>query len=84
MNGIDESAQAMSLVAFIAVASITLLLCVMTGPDHDDLAEFYTGYHSLSPSATASPSRVTTSPRRPSSAPADSSRSPATTGWWSV
>ncbi|MGW3656648.1 sodium/solute symporter [Streptomyces sp. NPDC005151] len=49
MNGIDESAQAMSLVAFLAVASVTLLLCVMTGPDHDDLTEFYTGYHSLSP-----------------------------------
>ncbi|MEU1127236.1 cation acetate symporter [Streptomyces sp. NPDC005899] len=39
----------MSLTAFIAVASITLLLCVMTGPDRDDLDEFYTGYRSLSP-----------------------------------
>ncbi|MEW2399883.1 cation acetate symporter [Streptomyces sp. NPDC046862] len=43
------SAQAMSLVAFTAVATITLLLCVMTGPDRDDLDEFYTGYRSLSP-----------------------------------
>ncbi|MDT9696718.1 cation acetate symporter [Streptomyces sp. P17] len=41
-------AQAMSLVAFSAVATITLLLCVMTGPDRDDLDEFYTGYGSLS------------------------------------
>jgi SSS family solute:Na+ symporter/cation/acetate symporter len=39
----------MSLVAFSAVATITLLLCVMTGPDRDDLDEFYTGYNSLSP-----------------------------------
>ena len=49
MNGFDESAQTMSLVAFIAVATVTLLLCVMTGPDRDDLDEFYTGYGSLSP-----------------------------------
>ncbi|MBN0046035.1 cation acetate symporter [Streptomyces actuosus] len=39
----------MSLVAFTAVATVTLLLCVMTGPDRDDLDEFYTGYGSLSP-----------------------------------
>ncbi|RFU87462.1 cation acetate symporter [Streptomyces triticagri] len=39
----------MSLVAFTAVATITLLLCVMTGPDRDDLDEFYTGYRGLSP-----------------------------------
>lgn len=49
MNGFNESAQTMSLVAFIAVATVTLLLCVMTGPDRDDLDEFYTGYRSLSP-----------------------------------
>ncbi|MET7382788.1 cation acetate symporter [Streptomyces sp. NPDC005526] len=39
----------MSLVAFTTVATITLFLCVMTGPDRDDLDEFYTGYGSLSP-----------------------------------
>ncbi|GAB2763482.1 cation acetate symporter [Streptomyces bullii] len=43
------NAQEMSLVGFSAVATITLLLCVMTGPDRDDLDEFYTGYGSLSP-----------------------------------
>ncbi|MEU5363444.1 cation acetate symporter [Streptomyces sp. NPDC005925] len=43
------NAQAMSLVGFSAVTAITLLLCVMTGPDRDDLDEFYTGYSSLSP-----------------------------------
>ena len=49
LTGFSDSAQAMSLVAFSAVATITLLLCVMTGPDRDDLDEFYTGYGSLSP-----------------------------------
>ncbi|NGO11496.1 cation acetate symporter [Streptomyces sp. HC44] len=49
MTGFSSSAQAMSLVAFTVVATITLLLCVMTGPDRDDLDEFYTGYSSLSP-----------------------------------
>ncbi|MEU6356914.1 cation acetate symporter [Streptomyces sp. NPDC047072] len=49
MTGFSDSAQAMSLVAFSAVATLTLLLCVMTGPDRDDLDEFYTGYNSLSP-----------------------------------
>ncbi|MGW0654628.1 cation acetate symporter, partial [Streptomyces umbrinus] len=49
MTGFSSSAQAMSLVAFTVVATITLLLCVMTGPDRDDLDEFYTGYGSLSP-----------------------------------
>ena len=43
------NAQAMSLVGFSAVTAITLLLCVMTGPDRDDLDEFYTVYRSLSP-----------------------------------
>ncbi|MEV6738534.1 cation acetate symporter [Streptomyces sp. NPDC051104] len=49
ITGFSSSAQAMSLVAFTTVATITLLLCVMTGPDRDDLDEFYTGYSSLSP-----------------------------------
>ncbi|MCT9080017.1 cation acetate symporter [Streptomyces fulvoviolaceus] len=49
MTGFSDSSQAMSLVAFSAVATLTLLLCVMTGPDNDDLDEFYTGYGSLSP-----------------------------------
>ncbi|MFI1396120.1 cation acetate symporter [Streptomyces sp. NPDC020681] len=49
MNGFSSEAQTMSLVAFIAVITVTLLLCVMTGPDRDDLDEFYTGFRSLSP-----------------------------------
>ncbi|MDQ0991356.1 cation acetate symporter [Streptomyces sp. V3I7] len=49
LTGFSDSAQAMALVGFSAVATVTLLLCVMTGPDRDDLDEFYTGYGSLSP-----------------------------------
>ncbi|MEU6391285.1 cation acetate symporter [Streptomyces sp. NPDC046939] len=39
----------MSLVAFTAAATVTLLLCIVTGPDRDDLEEFYTGFGRLSP-----------------------------------
>ncbi|MFF2011594.1 cation acetate symporter [Streptomyces sp. NPDC058195] len=49
MNGFDNSAHSMSLVAFLAVGTVALLLCVMTGPDRDDLDEFYTGSRSLGP-----------------------------------
>ncbi|MEU0441286.1 cation acetate symporter [Streptomyces sp. NPDC006186] len=49
MTDFDGSGQTLSLLAFTAVATVTLLLCVMTGPDRDDLDEFYTGYSSLSP-----------------------------------
>ncbi|MGW0995504.1 sodium/solute symporter [Streptomyces sp. NPDC002523] len=49
LTGFTGSAQTMSLVAFSTVATLTLLLCVMTGPDRDDLDEFYTGYGTLSP-----------------------------------
>ncbi|MGW7198515.1 sodium/solute symporter [Streptomyces chryseus] len=49
MTEFSSGAQTMSLIAFITVITVTLLVCVMTGPDHDDLGEFYTGYRSLSP-----------------------------------
>ncbi|GGU18309.1 sodium/solute symporter [Streptomyces daghestanicus] len=49
MTGFSDDARAMSLVGFCTVVTVTLLLCVMTGPDRDDLDEFYTGYGSLSP-----------------------------------
>ena len=49
MTEFSGNAQTMALVGFTTVATITLLLCVMTGPDRDDLDEFYTGYGSLSP-----------------------------------
>lgn len=41
--------QTTCLIAFTAVATATLLLCVLTGPDRDDLDEFYTGSRSLTP-----------------------------------
>ncbi|MEW2526070.1 cation acetate symporter [Streptomyces sp. NPDC047071] len=44
-----DTTQGTSLVAFTAVVTLTLLLCVMTGPDRDDLGEFYTGYGRLTP-----------------------------------
>ncbi|MEU8469821.1 cation acetate symporter [Streptomyces sp. NPDC029006] len=49
LSGFSDSARAMSLVAFSTVVTVTLLLCVLTGPDGDDLDAFYTGYGSLSP-----------------------------------
>lgn len=49
MTEFDGSAQSWSLVAFSSVVALTLMLCVLTGPDRDDLDEFYTGYRSLSP-----------------------------------
>ncbi|MFB0618472.1 cation acetate symporter [Streptomyces sp. AGS-58] len=49
LSGFSDSARAMSLVAFSTVATVTLLLCVLTGPDGDDLDAFYTGYGALSP-----------------------------------
>ncbi|MEU9334968.1 cation acetate symporter [Streptomyces sp. NPDC048290] len=49
MNGFSDSDQSMALVAFTAVVTVTLLLCVMTGPDRDEIDEFYTGYGALSP-----------------------------------
>ncbi|MEU6406379.1 cation acetate symporter [Streptomyces sp. NPDC046985] len=49
MTEFSGPAQSWSLVAFCSVVALTLLLCILTGPDADDLAEFYTGYRSLSP-----------------------------------
>lgn len=49
MTGLTGSAHSWSLVAFCSVVTVTLLLCVITGPDRDDLADFYTGYRGLSP-----------------------------------
>ncbi|MGW5303203.1 sodium/solute symporter [Streptomyces griseoluteus] len=49
MTEFSGPAQSWSLAAFCSVVALTLLLCVLTGPDADDLAEFYTGYKSLSP-----------------------------------
>ncbi|MER6467009.1 cation acetate symporter [Streptomyces sp. NPDC001228] len=39
----------MSFVAFCAATALALTLCVVTGPDSEGLAEFYTGHGSTSP-----------------------------------
>ncbi|MET7606170.1 cation acetate symporter [Streptomyces avermitilis] len=49
MTDFTGSTRSWSLVAFCAAVTVTLLLCILTGPDSDDLDEFYTGYRSLSP-----------------------------------
>ncbi|GGX69843.1 sodium/solute symporter [Streptomyces fructofermentans] len=49
MTEFSGSTQTWSLVAFSIAVTITLLLCVLTGPGSDDLDDFYTGYRSLSP-----------------------------------
>ncbi|MFJ5646100.1 cation acetate symporter [Streptomyces sp. NPDC093223] len=38
----------MSFVALCAIGAVTLLMCVLTGPDGDQLDEFYRGYEGLS------------------------------------
>ncbi|GGW42413.1 cation acetate symporter [Streptomyces lucensis JCM 4490] len=49
MNGFGSGTQASVLLLFTALVTFTLLMCVMAGPDRDDLANFYTGYLSLTP-----------------------------------
>ncbi|WP_338699414.1 cation acetate symporter [Streptomyces sp. Q6] len=41
------STESMALVAFTGVGSVILLLCIVTGPERDDLTEFYTGFGRL-------------------------------------
>ncbi|MGP3947819.1 sodium/solute symporter [Streptomyces sp. 7N604] len=41
--------QTTVLLIFTVLVTVTLLLCVMAGPDRDDLANFYTGYRRLTP-----------------------------------
>ncbi|WP_406164803.1 cation acetate symporter [Streptomyces sp. NBC_00996] len=49
MNDFTSGTQATVLILFTALATFTLLMCVMAGPDRDDLTNFYTGYLSLTP-----------------------------------
>ncbi|MFF3941002.1 sodium/solute symporter [Streptomyces phaeofaciens] len=44
-----DSAQGFALVAFTAIVTVTLMLCVVSGPDSENLEEFYTGYGRFSP-----------------------------------
>ncbi|MGP3998831.1 sodium/solute symporter [Streptomyces sp. 8N706] len=49
MNDFTSHTQTAVLLLFTALVTITLLLCVMAGPDRDELANFYTGYRTLTP-----------------------------------
>ncbi|MEU6369354.1 cation acetate symporter [Streptomyces sp. NPDC046931] len=49
MNDFGSGTQAIVLVLFTTLVTLTLLMCVMAGPDRDDLTNFYTGYRSLTP-----------------------------------
>ncbi|MFF7125278.1 cation acetate symporter [Streptomyces sp. NPDC008240] len=49
MNDFSSGTQATVLILFTTLATVTLLMCVMAGPDRDDLTNFYTGYRSLTP-----------------------------------
>ncbi|GGU98877.1 cation acetate symporter [Streptomyces filipinensis] len=49
MNDFSSGTQASVLMLFTALVTLTLLMCVMAGPDRDDLTNFYTGYRSLTP-----------------------------------
>ncbi|MFD9094324.1 cation acetate symporter [Streptomyces collinus] len=49
MNDFGTGTQTVVLVLFTTLVTLTLLMCVMAGPDRDDLTNFYTGYLSLTP-----------------------------------
>ncbi|MFF3934736.1 sodium/solute symporter [Streptomyces phaeofaciens] len=49
MTDVDSGSQAIVLVLFTALVTVTLMMCVMAGPERDDLTNFYTGYRSLTP-----------------------------------
>ncbi|MEU6069809.1 MULTISPECIES: sodium/solute symporter [Streptomyces] len=49
MTDFGSGTQATVLILFTALVTLTLLMCVMAGPDRDDLTNFYTGYLSLTP-----------------------------------
>ncbi|WP_309238077.1 cation acetate symporter [Streptomyces albidus (ex Kaewkla and Franco 2022)] len=49
MNSVDSTSQSLSFAIFAALVSVTMLLCVMTSAERDDLDEFYTGFRTLAP-----------------------------------
>lgn len=48
-GSVDASSQSLSFAIFAALVSITMLLCIMTSAERDDLDEFYTGFRTLAP-----------------------------------
>ena len=49
MNDFSSGTHAVVLVLFTTLVTVTLMMCVMAGPERDDLTDFYTGYRSLTP-----------------------------------
>ncbi|OEV11291.1 cation acetate symporter [Streptomyces nanshensis] len=48
-SAVDAGSQSLSFAIFAALVSVTLLLCIMTSAERDDLDEFYTGFRTLAP-----------------------------------
>jgi Na+(H+)/acetate symporter ActP len=48
-SSVDAGSQSLSFAIFAALVSVTLLLCIMTSAERDDLDEFYTGFRTLAP-----------------------------------
>ncbi|MFC4494235.1 cation acetate symporter [Streptomyces ovatisporus] len=46
---VDAGSQSLSFAIFAGLVSITMLLCIMTSAERDDLDEFYTGFRTLAP-----------------------------------
>ncbi|GAA5019770.1 cation acetate symporter [Kitasatospora paranensis] len=46
---LGANTQAMILVSFLVVIGVCMLLCVMVGPDGDEIADFYTAGRTLTP-----------------------------------
>lgn len=48
-DAVDATSQSLSFAIFAALVSVTMLLCIMTSAERDDLDEFYTGFRTLAP-----------------------------------
>ena len=49
VSGTGQSTHTPVLIAFLAFVALALLLCVLVGPDQDEVGEFYTGNRNLTP-----------------------------------
>ncbi len=49
MTMLSASLEAAAVVIFAVLASVAMLLCIVAGAEPDDLADFYTGYGTLTP-----------------------------------
>ncbi|MBW1596088.1 cation acetate symporter [Streptomyces sp. JJ38] len=53
VGAVDAQERELVLISFLAFVALSLLLCVMAGPEGDDTADFYAGNRSLSPRKNA-------------------------------